>query len=180
MKRLTKVSHAWVHPERCAPPAYGLAGPMHRSTHPPKRRRVPLPLFTRLGVFTPLREENGGCGAKSGQRGGGGGAHWSWRVDSICIWHTDCTKYANGQTMTFAVLFFLPYCSLCLKSTGRARVFACVFACVRVAHLSGASISSAQPHGPHPCSTNHMKGLPPLRIALSKATLMFGNGDGCL
>lgn len=51
--------------------------------------------------------------------GGVGVACWSWRVDSICIWHTDCTKYANRQTMTFAVLFFLWYCSLPVKSTKR-------------------------------------------------------------
>lgn len=48
-------------------------------------------------------EEGGGGG---GGHGDGGGC-WSWRVDSICIWHTDCTKYANRQTMTFAVIFFL-------------------------------------------------------------------------
>lgn len=41
------------------------------------------------------------------RRAGRGGACWSWQVDSICIWHTDCTKYANRQTMTFAVLFLL-------------------------------------------------------------------------
>lgn len=45
----------------------------------------------------------------------GGGACSSWRVAFICIWHTDCTKYANRQTMTFAVLFFLWYCSLSAK-----------------------------------------------------------------
>lgn len=50
------------------------------------------------------------CSCSSTRRIAGqscGGACWSWRVDSICIWHTDCTKYANRQTMTFAVLFFL-------------------------------------------------------------------------
>lgn len=64
------------------------------------------------------RQSWGGWGG-----GGDGCACWSWRVESICIWHTDCSKYANRQTMTFAVLFFLWYCSLSVKSTKR---WACV------------------------------------------------------
>lgn len=48
-----------------------------------------------------------GTGGRERRAGRGGGACWSWQVDSICIWHTDCTKYANRQTMTFAVLFLL-------------------------------------------------------------------------
>lgn len=54
-------------------------------------------------------------------------------------------------------------------------------ACARAGfmHLPGASIFlSRPPNGPRPCSTNHMKGSPSLRIALSKATLMSENGDG--
>lgn len=46
-------------------------------------------------------------------------------------------------------------------------------------HLPGASISLSRP-GPRPCSTNDMKGSPSVRIACSKASLMFENGDGCL
>ena len=80
----------------------------------------------------------------------GGGACWSWRVESICIWHTDCSKYANRQTMTFAVLFFLWYCSLSVKSTKR---WACVLlpfacACARFIHLPGASIFLSRPPPP--------------------------------
>lgn len=109
---------------------------------------------------------------------GGRAAFWSWQVDSICIWHTDCTKYANRQTMTFAVLFFLWYCSLSVKSTKREH--ACCCAGARFIHLPGVSISLSRPNRPRPRCTNHMKGSPSLRIALSKATLMFENGDGCL
>lgn len=113
-----------------------------------------------------------------------GGASWSWQIDSICIWHTDCTKYANRHTIGFAVLFFQRYCSLSRKSTEPWRVRArfCAYECVRaqVVHLPGVSISLSWPSEPRPCSTNHMKGSPSPRVGLSKATLMFVTGDGCI
>lgn len=118
-----------------------------------------------------LREENGGQGA-------GGMLELA---GSICIWHTDCTKYANRQTMTFAVLFFLRYCNLSIVNRMIACVLLRTYLCVcwfsvcapaRCIHL----YKSAR--RPRPCLTNHMKGSPLLRIALSKATLMFENGDG--
>lgn len=79
-------------------------------------------LFTRLGVFAQLQEENGENGGHGGGvwggGGAGGGACQSWQVDSICIWHTDCTKYVNRQTMgIFCVIPLLQYFSLPTEST---------------------------------------------------------------
>lgn len=110
----------------------------------------------------------------------GRGACWRWRVDSICIWHTDCTKYANRQTMTFAVVFSLWYCSLSKQKEHDVAAYTFAWASARLMHLPGASISLSWIRGPRPCSTNHMKGLPSVRIALSKATLMYEKGAGCL
>lgn len=89
--------------------------PTHGPTHPPKSSAVVFCCLYLLGwvCSQSSREENGRRGAAvvvrggGGSRSGGGCICWRWRVDSICIWHTDCTKYANRQTMTFAVLFSL-------------------------------------------------------------------------
>lgn len=106
----------------------------------------------------------------------GGGACWSWRVESICIWHTDCSKYANRQTMTFAVLFFLWYCSLSVKSTKR---WACVLlpfacACARFIHLPGASIFLSRPP---PQRATPMLHKSHERLALAANCSLKGNFD---
>lgn len=132
-------------------------------------------LFTRLGVFAQLQEENGGGG------GGGqavGGACQSWQVDSICIWHTDCTKYANRQTMgIFCVIPLLQYFSLPTESTqkgsrrpaGRPSPL-CAWPCrAHTPARCGRRFKSGGPRkGPRPCATNHMKDTASLQIALLK------------
>lgn len=105
-----------------------------------------------------------------GGSGWGWGAGSCWQVDSICIWHTDCTKYANRQTMPFAVLFLLWYCSLSAKST---KEVACMLLHlrVRVRRLCTCQVHRFfnRPHWVTPMRhRNHMKGSPSVRIALSK------------
>lgn len=75
-----------------------------------------------------------------------GGACRSWQVDSICIWHTDCTKYANRQTMgIFCVIPLLQYFSLPTESTQKgsrrpAGPPRCVHGLAGRVHLPGAAV----------------------------------------
>lgn len=101
-----------------------------------------------------------------------------WRVDSICIWHTDCTKYANRQTMTFAVLFCLWYCRLSKQKEYDVAAYRFACASAQLMHLPGVPIFLSRLHELRPWSTNHMKGLPSVQIALSKVTLMYEKGAG--
>lgn len=105
-----------------------------------------------------------------------GGACRSWQVDSICIWHTDCTKYANRQTMgIFCVIPLLQYFSLPTESTQKGSRRAgrpsplCARPCrARTPARCGRRFKSGPRKGPRPCATNHMKDAASLQIALLK------------
>lgn len=126
---------------------------------------VLMRVFIWLGVFTGLRGE----WQRSAEVHEGDGGLILFAFD---------TQYANRQTMTFAVLFSLWYC--CLSKQKEHDVAAYRFACAsaQLMHLPGASIFLSWLHEPRPWSTNHMKGLPSVRIALSKVTLMYEKRAG--
>lgn len=122
-----------------------------------------------------------GCVRSTSERGRQG--VWAWLGGFILFAFGTQTVQSMQIDKQWHLLCYFS-CDIAVSYQSKQRVVCrgvceCVYACVctsahapaRCVHL----FKSAK--GPRPCSTNHMKALPLVRIALSKATLMLENGD---